>query len=102
MILLIVFQIKTVVFDKTGTLTHGKPKVVATKIFADSIALPWKELLAVAGTAEMNSEHPLGVALKDYVIDVSRFADELVISLIFTSIDSKKHMRIMLVFYVPS
>ena len=69
--LLYIYQIKTVVFDKTGTLTHGKPQVVATKIFADGIVLPWKELLAVAGTAEMNSEHPLGVALKDYVVDVS-------------------------------
>eukprot|EP00111_Clytia_hemisphaerica_P000292 TCONS_00000743-protein len=62
-------KIKTVVFDKTGTLTIGKPQVVATKIFAEGLSLQWKEFMAIAGTAEMKSEHPLGIALKDYVIE---------------------------------
>lgn len=58
----------TVVFDKTGTLTHGKPQVIASKLF---IQMQWKFFLAIIGTAESNSEHPLGTALKQYVLDVS-------------------------------
>lgn len=63
-------KIKTVVFDKTGTLTHGKPQVVDIKIFTEyTNSIPWKVFMAVVGTAEMNSEHPFGVALKDYVVE---------------------------------
>lgn len=69
-VLIFLFQIKTVIFDKTGTLTHGKPQVVATKIFLDEHVTPWKEFFAIVGTAESNSEHPLGEALKNYVVDV--------------------------------
>ena len=68
------------VFDKTGTLTIGKPQVVATKIFAEGLSLQWKEFMAIAGTAEMKSEHPLGIALKDYVIEVR---DYIICDLLF-------------------
>ena len=59
------------VFDKTGTLTHGKPQVVTIKIFPTQLSLSWQTFLLIIGTAEANSEHPLGAALKNYVIDVS-------------------------------
>lgn len=52
-------QIKTIVFDKTGTLTEGKPKV--TDIM--SLYLPEDELLSLAASCEMGSEHPLGEAI---------------------------------------
>ncbi|XP_057312438.1 copper-transporting ATPase 1-like [Hydractinia symbiolongicarpus] len=60
-------RVNTVVFDKTGTLTHGKPQVIASKLF---IQMQWKFFLAIIGTAESNSEHPLGAALKQYVLDI--------------------------------
>lgn len=59
------------IFDKTGTLTVGRPNVVATNVFNESFDIEWKEFMAIAGTAEMQSEHPLGIALKDRVVEVS-------------------------------
>jgi len=53
-------KVDTLVVDKTGTLTEGKPKVVAV------IALPGfdeGQILHFAGSAERNSEHPLGRAI---------------------------------------
>lgn len=64
-------KIKTVIFDKTGTLTVGRPNVVATNVFNEGFDIEWKEFMAIAGTAEMQSEHPLGIALKDRAIEVS-------------------------------
>ena len=67
-------KINTVIFDKTGTLTVGRPNVVATNVFNnEGIDIEWKEFMAIAGTAEMQSEHPLGIALKDRAIEVSTF-----------------------------
>lgn len=65
------FKVDTVVFDKTGTITHGKPHVFTTKLLADRNFIPWRKFLAIIGSAEANSEHPLGTALKNYAIDVS-------------------------------
>ncbi|XP_043913679.1 copper-transporting ATPase 1 [Protopterus annectens] len=59
-------KIKTVVFDKTGTITHGCPEVMEVKILIESNRMPRKKLLAVMGTAENNSEHPLGAAVTKY------------------------------------
>ena len=63
---------KSVVFDKTGTVTHGKPKVARVAMFVEDRVCSLVKLLAVAGTAEGSSEHPLGVAVVNYVKDVSR------------------------------
>jgi Cu+-exporting ATPase len=50
--------INTVVFDKTGTLTEGKPEVRRFH------ALPGvDDALALAASAQMSSEHPLGLAI---------------------------------------
>ncbi|KAM5288579.1 copper-transporting ATPase 2 isoform 23-T23 [Ctenodactylus gundi] len=58
------FPIKTVMFDKTGTITHGVPRVMRVLLLVD--VLPLRKVLAVVGTAEASSEHPLGVAVTKY------------------------------------
>jgi P-type Cu2+ transporter len=55
--------IDTVLFDKTGTLTRGEHVVV------DVMAVPGvaaDDLLAAAGAAEADSEHPLARAIRDH------------------------------------
>ncbi|KFQ27468.1 Copper-transporting ATPase 2, partial [Mesitornis unicolor] len=59
-------KIKTVMFDKTGTITCGVPKVMRVLLLGDTAVLPLKKVLAVVGTAEASSEHPLGVAVTKY------------------------------------
>jgi Cu+-exporting ATPase len=61
-----IFQIQTVVFDKTGTITYGAPKVIQVKIVVEGNRMPRSRLLAIVGTAENNSEHPLGAAITKY------------------------------------
>lgn len=55
----------TMVFDKTGTLTYGKPEVIKTYFFDQSI--DQRELLAQVAACEMSSDHPLGQAIVQYV-----------------------------------
>uniref|UniRef100_A0A673BQG3 P-type Cu(+) transporter n=1 Tax=Sphaeramia orbicularis TaxID=375764 RepID=A0A673BQG3_9TELE len=57
---------KVVVFDKTGTITYGAPKVIQLKIVVEGNKMPRSRLLAIVGTAENNSEHPLGAAITKY------------------------------------
>ncbi|XP_029458658.1 copper-transporting ATPase 2 isoform X2 [Rhinatrema bivittatum] len=59
-------KIKTVMFDKTGTITHGVPKVMRVLLLMDTARLPLRRVLAVVGTAEASSEHPLGMAVTKY------------------------------------
>ncbi|XP_054575755.1 copper-transporting ATPase 2 isoform X2 [Eptesicus fuscus] len=59
-------KIKTVMFDKTGTITYGVPKVMRVLLLVDVATLPLRKVLAVVGTAEASSEHPLGVAITKY------------------------------------
>src|SRR5262249_6908569 len=66
-------QIDTLVVDKTGTLTEGKPKlmsVIATDGNDD------RELLRLAASLELGSEHPLAAAIvsaaRERGIDLSR------------------------------
>ncbi|SON49374.1 heavy metal translocating P-type ATPase [Vibrio tapetis] len=56
-------KINTVVFDKTGTLTEGKPQVQSVA-FSDG----WSEdsVYPLVYAAEVQSEHPLAVALCQY------------------------------------
>ncbi|MFT8638449.1 heavy metal translocating P-type ATPase [Bifidobacterium sp.] len=54
--------IDTVIFDKTGTITKGMPSVVAVHATA---GMSEHDLLAVAASAEVNSEHILGRAIVD-------------------------------------
>lgn len=65
-------QIKTVMFDKTGTITHGVPRVMRFLLLVDTATLSLRKVLAVVGTAEASSEHPLGVAVTKYCKEVCR------------------------------
>ena len=56
-------EIDTIVFDKTGTLTEGTPKVI--DIVSIGNALSKDEILKIAASMEVNSEHPLGKAVYD-------------------------------------
>lgn len=65
-------HINTIVFDKTGTLTIGKP--VVRNIISDQNE---DMVLAVAGSLEMGSKHPLALAIlkkaeeKNVTIDIA-------------------------------
>uniref|UniRef100_A0A8C6QVN7 Copper-transporting ATPase 1 n=1 Tax=Nannospalax galili TaxID=1026970 RepID=A0A8C6QVN7_NANGA len=59
-------KVKVVVFDKTGTITHGTPVVNQVKIIVESNRISRNKILAIVGTAESNSEHPLGTAITKY------------------------------------
>lgn len=53
-------KIHTIVFDKTGTITEGKP--VVTDI-VNYNGYDEEEVLLIAASAEVSSEHPLGEAI---------------------------------------
>ncbi|XP_075055167.1 copper-transporting ATPase 2 isoform X2 [Mixophyes fleayi] len=59
-------KINTVMFDKTGTITQGVPKVMRVLLLGDVVRMPLKRMLAVVGTAEASSEHPLGMAVTKF------------------------------------
>uniref|UniRef100_A0A5F9DEF2 Copper-transporting ATPase 1 n=1 Tax=Oryctolagus cuniculus TaxID=9986 RepID=A0A5F9DEF2_RABIT len=59
-------KVKVVVFDKTGTITHGTPVVNQVKVLVESNKISRNKILAIVGTAESNSEHPLGAAITKY------------------------------------
>lgn len=53
-------KVDTIVIDKTGTLTEGKPRVVGLR---PTLGIQENDLLAVAASLEINSQHPLGAAV---------------------------------------
>jgi Cu+-exporting ATPase len=61
-------KINTIVFDKTGTLTKGEPEVTDLILLDKSAS---KDILFYAGSAEKNSEHPLGEAIVQRAIQES-------------------------------
>lgn len=63
-------KIKTMVFDKTGTLTHGKPVVTKTRIYVPMNTCSEEKYLALVGTAESASEHPIGNAITQHAKEV--------------------------------
>lgn len=54
-------------FDKTGTLTRGKPELSRIDLLTSRSVCPLDRLLAIIGTAESNSQHPLAIAVVEYV-----------------------------------
>jgi len=62
-------KVSVVVFDKTGTITHGEPSVARVCVLEESYTSTNRSLatlLAIAGTAESSSEHPLATAIVKY------------------------------------
>uniref|UniRef100_A0A8C1YBY6 Copper-transporting ATPase 2 n=1 Tax=Cyprinus carpio TaxID=7962 RepID=A0A8C1YBY6_CYPCA len=59
-------KVGAVMFDKTGTITNGVPQVTRVLVLWDRARLPLRKVLAVVGTAEASSEHPLGMAVTKY------------------------------------
>ncbi|XP_066496377.1 copper-transporting ATPase 1 isoform X3 [Tiliqua scincoides] len=51
---------------KTGTITHGAPVVMQVKMLVESNRMSRNKILALLGTAESSSEHPLGAAITKY------------------------------------
>lgn len=49
-------------FDKTGTLTYGVPQVTRVLVLW-GVKDPLRRILALVGSAEACSEHPLGLAM---------------------------------------
>lgn len=64
----VLHHVDTIVLDKTGTLTEGKPRV--TDIVLGS-AGSQEELLEIAGTLEMNSEHHIAKAILNYANELN-------------------------------
>uniref|UniRef100_A0A8C2WUB3 Copper-transporting ATPase 2 n=1 Tax=Cyclopterus lumpus TaxID=8103 RepID=A0A8C2WUB3_CYCLU len=56
-------KINVVMFDKTGTITIGVPRVTRVLVLWEMARMPLRRILAVVGTAEASSEHPLGMAV---------------------------------------
>ncbi|XP_070711554.1 copper-transporting ATPase 2 [Pempheris klunzingeri] len=56
-------KIRVVMFDKTGTITNGVPRVTRVLVLWEMARMPLRKILAVVGTAEASSEHPLGMAV---------------------------------------
>jgi Cu+-exporting ATPase len=54
-------KLTTVVLDKTGTVTRGEPSVGAILPFAEGWTA--EQVIAVAASAEQDSEHPVGAAI---------------------------------------
>ena len=55
------------VFDKTGTLTTCQLRVAAVSSWLANLST--SELLALAGSAEATSEHPLGIVIHAHARD---------------------------------
>lgn len=56
-------QVKCVLLDKTGTVTYGTPMVSRLCLFVEDAICTTSQLLAIVGTAEANSEHPVATGL---------------------------------------
>lgn len=60
-----------IVFDKTGTVTHGVPRVAHISQFVPDSVCSFIKLVAISGTAECSSEHPIAAAIVKYAKEVS-------------------------------
>src|SRR4030042_639100 len=56
-------RLDTVIFDKTGTITRGEPEVREIIVEKSSFKGTAEQLLSIAASSELYSEHPLGKAI---------------------------------------
>ena len=68
-------------FDKTGTITNGVPLVTRVLVLWEVARMPLRKILAVVGTAEASSEHPLGLAVAKHCKEVHPLRSVVVLSL---------------------
>jgi Cu+-exporting ATPase len=66
-------RVNTVVLDKTGTLTFGRPEV---QDVLPRTGISEAEVIEVAASAELRSEHPLGKAIVARAVARQRFIQE--------------------------
>lgn len=59
-------KVKCFAFDKTGTITCGTPVLVYVGLLSQAKASSSRALLALIGTAESGSEHPIAKAISSY------------------------------------
>ena len=64
-------------FDKTGTVTHGAPRVSRIALFVDASVCSLQNFLAIIGTAEASSEHPIANAIVAYCKKVSECGNKI-------------------------
>jgi Cu+-exporting ATPase len=55
-------RLDTIIFDKTGTITRGEPEVREIIVEKSSFKGTAEQLLSIAASSELYSEHPLGKA----------------------------------------
>jgi len=56
-------RLDTIIFDKTGTITRGEPEVREIIVKKGSLINTSEQLLYIAASSELYSEHPLGKAI---------------------------------------
>lgn len=59
-------KVKCFAFDKTGTITKGTPVLVYAGVITHTKDITLNVLMAIVGTAEASSEHPIARAIVDY------------------------------------
>ncbi len=67
-------HVNVVVFDKTGTLTKGKPEVTDVVSVSD---MDTAAILAIAGSLEKTSEHPLAESIYSYAKNANVRIDDV-------------------------
>lgn len=68
-------KVDTIVLDKTGTITKGKPEV--TNIIILDPVYKKTDITKIAASLEVLSEHPLGLAIKDYALSQNITLDKV-------------------------
>ena len=63
---------KVVLIDKTGTITHGRPIITDILLTSHPSIQSQRQLLHLAGSAELSSGHPLARVIVEYASQYTR------------------------------